>query len=247
MASEKYLLLINFKNSCLITFVKKLILCYILVIVLIEKVDYINNFTSKRLTMMVVSTLIMGLGISLVILSNLGASAVTSFAYVLSLIGGLSFGTMTFIFNCLYIIAQKLILKNNFPTIQWGQIIISLFLGLAIDGWSWVLTALEPTSYILQLITLVLGCAIIGSATVIQLEYSPIYNPAEGIVLALSRHFNADFSHLKIIFDSSLVILAVIFSLIAFGFLNGVREGTIISSFLVGWFIGQFKKIKGAI
>ena len=196
--------------------------------------------------MMVVSTLIMGLGISLVILSNLGASAVTSFAYVLSLIMGFSFGTMTFIFNVIYILMQKILMKDKFPTIQWGQILVSLFLGLAIDGWSIVIAALEPTSYIFQLLTLVVGCAVIALATTIQLKYSPIYNPAEGIVVALSNHFNTDFSRLKVIFDSSLVILAVVFSLIAFGYLNGVREGTIISSFLVGWFIGQFKKLQGA-
>mgnify|MGYP007016882592 FL=1 len=47
----------------------------------------------------------------------------------------------------------------------------------------------------------------------------------------------------KIIFDSSMVVLALIISLAFLGRVEGVREGTLVSAFMIGWFaryIGRF-------
>lgn len=199
---------------------------------------------SKRIIMMIVSTIILGLGISTVIAANLGATAVTSLAYILSLVSPISFGVMTFIFNILYIIVQKFILKEKFHRIQWLQIIVSIFLSLAIDAWSLALQPLQPSNYIIQLLILVAGCAIIAWSIILQLEYNPVYNPSEGFVLALSELFSFEFGNVKVGFDVSLVAISLVISLISFGYLNGVREGTIICSFLVGWFISLFKKLQ---
>ena len=60
----------------------------------------------------------MGLGIALITKANLGTSAVSSVAYVLSKIyPSLSFGFFTFIINVLYVFIQVLILRKRLSKI----------------------------------------------------------------------------------------------------------------------------------
>ncbi len=59
--------------------------------------------------------------------------------------------------------------------------------------------------------------------------------PGEGAVIALCHVTGgAEFGKVKVIFDWTLVALAAISSLLLMGRLEGVREGTVISAFLVG-------------
>lgn len=59
----------------------------------------------------------------------------------------------------------------------------------------------------------------------------------------ISEKLGAEFGNIKILFDWTLVSIGIVISLFAFGSIEGVREGTVISAFLVGYFIKLLRRI----
>ena len=68
------------------------------------------------------------------------------------------------------------------------------------------------------------------------------YLPGEGVAMALNRGFAIEFGKAKIGVDSSLVIVAVISSLMFLGNVQGIREGTVAAALLVGYFVRLYNK-----
>lgn len=199
---------------------------------------------TKSILLLLISLILMGFGINLITHANLGTTAITSPPFVLSLFLPLTFGTLNTIFNIIYILIQVVLLKKDFPKIQYLQIIVSIVLGLSIDGWGLALINLNPNNYIIRILLVIVGSFVIALSTVIQLDADLVNNPAEGIVRAISIRTKSDFSRIKTYFDLSLVILAVLISLIFLRTIAGVREGTIISAVLVGQFISLINRFR---
>ena len=59
-------------------------------------------------------------------------------------------------------------------------------------------------------------------------------------MLAISQKYNIPLHKCKIGFDSTVVVIAAVTSLIYFHYFNGVREGTVIAALGVGKFLGIF-------
>ena len=57
------------------------------------------------------------------------------------------------------------------------------------------------------------------------------------VIRVISEEWRISFGTIKICFDSAIVVSAIIFSLCCFQNVTGVREGTVIAAFLVGYFI----------
>ncbi|WP_286171690.1 YczE/YyaS/YitT family protein [Gracilibacillus phocaeensis] len=176
----------------------------------------------------------MGLGISLVTLAHLGTTPITSPPYVLSLYLPISFGMLTMLFNLLFVFVEILLLGKDFPKKQYLQFIVGPVLGLAIDFWSYLIRFFPQTDYWLQLSMVIVGCVIITHSTILQIKAQVINNPAEGIVKAISSKVTKEFGEVKLYFDVGLVVMAVVISILAFGTVQGIREGTIISALMIG-------------
>lgn len=191
----------------------------------------------RRGSLFLWSILTMGLGISMVSLTQLGTTAITSPAFVLSSLTGLTFGNWTILLNFTYIIGQLALLGRRFPKRQYLQFLVSLLLGMAIDGWSGNLRFISSLPYLVKVTVLVVGCLVIALSTIWQLEADIVNNPAEGIVKAIALRTTLPFGKVKVFFDGTLVVVAVLLSLVFLQKLVGVREGTVISVLLIGQFI----------
>lgn len=202
-----------------------------------------NNDMVKRYTLFMFSLLLAGMGISLIALSDLGASAVSSPAFVLSLIFPLSFGAFTFISNLSYVILQVLMLRKDFPKSQYLQLIVVPLAGVFIDLGTQLFGGINPSTYLGQFLMLLIGIVILSLGITIQIRANAITNPAEGMVKALSIKTGKEFGTLKTRFDIFLVDVAIAMSLIAFGNIQGVREGTVLAAILVGPMINMFNKL----
>lgn len=189
------------------------------------------------------SILIVGFAITLITKAQLGATAVTSLAFVISQLSGLSFGMMTGLFIFMYVIIQIVIQRKAFPKIQLFQFVVSFILGFAVDFANFLLRNLLPETYIQQLAILLVGCVIMGFGVFLQLKAATVYNPAEGIVYAIADATNRPFDVVKTAFDVTLVISAIILGLVVTGGVVGVREGTIVSALIIGPIIGIFQKL----
>lgn len=205
--------------------------------------EQIKEINVSSYLLFFMSLVVMGLGVSTVTHANLGTTAITSPPYVLSLSSlPLSFGTLTFIFNIIYILIQVALMREKFPKVQYLQIIVSFVLGLSIDFWTLAIQNLPTINYIFQLFLVVLGCFIVAFSIRMQLKADVVNNPAEGIVRAFSAKTKVSFGTVKVIYDTSLVGLALLFSFILFGGIQGVREGTIISAIITGYFVKIIQK-----
>lgn len=199
---------------------------------------YIKNYG-----LFIFSVFILGLVIALVTEAQLGTTAITSAPYVLSLFTPLSFGMFTMIFNILYVLIEKLIMRSEFKKIQYLQFLVGPILGWAIDFWSQFVVYFARPFYMIRLLMVVIGCFIIACSVILQLKANVINNPAEGVVKAIATKANISFGTVKIGFDVSLVCIAALTSLVVFKTIHGIREGTLISAVITGMFIKWLQRM----
>ncbi|WP_319580696.1 DUF6198 family protein [uncultured Methanospirillum sp.] len=191
----------------------------------------------KRYFLLISGLFFMGLGISLITKSSLGTPPISSIPYVLCLIYPVTFGELTFIFSLLFLLGEILLLGRNFPKNQYPQVFVGFFLGLFVDLGMLIVSSIQPAQYLWQISILLIGCVILALGIYLQVTANVIMNPGEGLVQIIAVRTKIRFGLIKIIFDSLLVTGAIIISLIHFGTLNGIREGTVISAGLVGYII----------
>jgi uncharacterized membrane protein YczE len=68
--------------------------------------------------------------------------------------------------------------------------------------------------------------------------------PAEGVMLAITQLTGISFHKVKMIFDTTVVVISVAVGLIFAGRILGVREGTVLSALFVGKLVGVFNSMK---
>lgn len=197
----------------------------------------------KNYGLFFVSLLFIGTAVTIITNAGLGATAVTSLPFVISELWTVSFGVMTGLFNILWVLLQIMIQRKNFPKIQFLQFGVSFVLGFAIDLSNYFLGFIQPQTYLWQLVMLIIGSMLMGFGIFVQLEAKAVYNPAEGIVVAITKKSKYPFGVIKTAFDSTLVILSLLLGFIVAGQVVGIREGTIISAILIGPFTGMFQKM----
>lgn len=190
----------------------------------------------RRYILFIVGLFVNSLGICLIIKADLGSSPISSLPYTLSLKYPISLGTLTFCLNLFLIAGQMIILKKDFKKREWLQLPVSVLFGVFIDLSMWMLTWLSPETYFLKILVLVVGCAVLGLGVSLEVIAHVVMLSGEAFVQAISVKKKKEFGIVKILFDTSLMLLAVVASLILFRAVIGVREGTVIAAFLVGMF-----------
>lgn len=182
-------------------------------------------------------------GIAFITKSNLGTSQISSIPYIFSLeYTNFSFGLTTFIFNIIFILIEIALLRRDFEPIQFLQIVANIIFSFFIDVSMNLLSAFEPETIIVKLISLFIGCFILAIGISIEVAPNVIVVPGEGVVRALAlaiaiKKPKVKFGTIKIYFDVTLIIIACILSFIFFDELNGIGLGTIVSALIVGRFI----------
>src|SRR5699024_3185950 len=197
----------------------------------------------KSYSLFMLSLIVMGLGISLVTLAYLGTTPITSPPFTASFSVPISFGMLTMLMNFIFVLIQIILLGKEFKREQYLQLLVGPVLGAAIDGWSLIISLYLTENYLVKLGMVILGCIIIALSTIIQLKAKVVNNHAEGIVKAIAYKTNKEFGDIKLYFDITLVIIALIISFVTLGEIQGVREGTIISAIIIGPMIRKFQQV----
>lgn len=198
--------------------------------------------TWKRALVLILGIAINALGIVLITKANLGTTAVSSLPLVLSLATPLSLGTLLFIFNSVYIIGQMVLYRRDFQAWQWLQLGVNLILSLVTDWSAAALDWLQPAHLWSQVLCLIIGCAVLAFGIALEVAADWLYVSAEGIVQAISTCFAWPFGRVKIAFDGTITGLAVVFSFLLLGGLEGVGWGILLSAFLIGRFVALYQK-----
>ena len=154
----------------------------------------------------------------------------------------MTLGNFTIIFSIFLILLQLLILRKNFKIENVLQIPVSIAFGYFIDLTMYMFFWVDPQNYVVKLISLLAGCVVLGFGVYMEVLADVVMLPGESFVRAIVQTWNTNFGTTKIIFDSSMTIMAGVLSVLFFGKLNGVREGTIMAALLVGFIARLFGK-----
>ncbi len=199
----------------------------------------------KRYILCIISLFISALGVAFTKHGELGVSPISSVSNVLSLkFPSLSLGTWLIIWNCILIAGQVVLLRKNFKLIQLLQIPLSFLFGWFTDISMLIVSPIPVNSYIMRIVMVLAGIVVMGFGISLSVIADVIMNSGEAFVKAISDISEKPFGNIKIFFDVSCVLIAVILSLIFFDFrLVGTREGTVISALLTGFVVKFFTKL----
>lgn len=180
----------------------------------------------KRISMMLVGNIVIGFGISLGVLANLGIDPGMTFFYGISNITNLSLGSTTALCNILFLLPLIIFDRKR---IGIATIVNMLFMGFIVEFFTQyvfqgVLLQLGMMNYMIM----ILGICLQSFGVVLYSSVNMGQSPLDGIpnvIIKVTGKFN--YRIIRIVQDSSLVLI---------GFLCGVKIGigTVMLMCLVG-------------
>lgn len=200
--------------------------------------------TIKRCTLFIISLFFSAMGVALTKHGELGVSPISSVANVLSCrFTFFSLGTWLIIWNCVLIVGQIFLLRRSFEPIQLLQIPLSFLFGYFTDFGMWCVSFLPADLYGVRILFILSGTIVLGFGIALSVIANVIMNSGEAFVKAVADRIHIKFGNVKIGFDISCVVLALLLSLIFFHFsIVGTREGTVIGALCTGVVVKFFQK-----
>lgn len=190
-----------------------------------------------RWLLLVWGMLVATAGIVFITRAGLGTTPISTVPFTVGEITGLTFGEATFAVNILFVLVQWVLLRSRFHYSSFFQIpivsVFSWFIDLHMGWTAWI----GDDPYVVRFLWGLLGNLFLAFGIYWQVASKTIVQPGEGMVLAFSVVLRKSFGTVKIWNDVTLVVLAVLLGFLFLGHVAGVREGTVVSAFLVGFLI----------
>ncbi len=198
-----------------------------------------------RTAVFLLGIFIMALGVALSKEAGLGTSPISTVPAVLSDLLPLSFGAMTLLVNLIFIVLQYVVLRHDFRPEQLLQLPGLLLFSLFIDLWMLLFSGPAPNSYASEWVYCILSAVAVGFGVFLTVKSNLLMMPGDALEAAVSLRSKQPFARVKIVLDASMVIAAAAISLLAFGTLLDVREGTVFAALAVGLFVKGFDRLIG--
>lgn len=192
----------------------------------------------RRYTLFLCSVFVNAFSIAVITKALLGTSPISSVPYVLSLFTPGTMGQYTIIMNFGFILLEMVMMKRKeiyekrFELLS--QIPVTLCFGAFIDVSMHLLGWLNPTLYIMKVITLLIGCFILGLGISWEVKANVAMVTGEYLVQIISKFVRKEFGFVKVCFDVTLVSISCLLCLCFLPTIEGVREGTVIAALIVG-------------
>lgn len=191
----------------------------------------------KRFVAYLVGMFLIAFGVNIAIKSQLGVSPVNAIPLVLSLqLPALTMGTWVWIVFSVFVLVQLALLRKDFKWYYVFQFAVSAVFGWLVDGSALLCNLIVPTvdMYLLRILYALISTVFIAVGILLYLEPNIMSMPGEGVTVAMTKVLGKPLSTCKLIFDVTIVVIAAALSLLFFGRLEGVREGTVIIAIGVG-------------
>ena len=196
----------------------------------------------SRVILTGLALILLGFGVGLQNKSAIGVSLVNSTFISISTISGLKFGTVSNIVNSFFILLQILILRKDVSISLVFQAILMLTFGFLTNFFIYDVFTFELTSYAMRLVLFTISYLIIPFALLCLKELNIASMPVEGICKLLEDRNMMSFSNARLSVDIASLI-ATISIVLAFNIPSPIREGTIISLFLLNYMIRFYIKM----
>ena len=186
----------------------------------------------KRSLMYVFSLAILALGITLNTKTQLGVSPIVSVPYCVSQLTTLPLGLTTFAHYLLLILLQKLLLKKDFPPLQYLQILCSLVTSLFIQGWDLLLPVFQPLWARIPVLLAAIFITGLGASLSLAMDIVP--NPADGLADTVGRKIRQNVGMGKNLIDLVSVAISLALGLLLAHKILGIGLGTVAAVLLTG-------------
>lgn len=204
--------------------------------------EKISDFIWQHL-LLLMSLFLMTLGVSLCVRSCMGSSVISSIPMAFSVAGeegsvpNLTIGQYTYIMNFMLVGAQLLILRRKFEPVQFFQLIIGFVFGALIDLNMQLTSLLAYDTLPVQIAAQFAGCTVMAIGIATEIRCGSVTMPGEGIQVAVCRVTGWPFPKVKIMIDTTLVVLAVVSCYCFFGkwIWSVVGPGTLFAMFYIGY------------
>ena len=206
--------------------------------------DKVVEFVWQHI-LLITSMYFMTLGVALCVRSNLGSGVISAIPMSFTLAGeagitpGWTIGGYTNIMNVILVTAQIAILRRRFEKVQLFQLAVGSVFGAMLDINMWLTSVFNYESLFNQIIAQFIGATVLGVAVACEIRCGSVTMPGEGIQVAVSRVTGRPFPTVKIMVDTTLVILAIISGYCFFGAWpwTVVGPGTLFAMFYVGYVV----------
>lgn len=198
-----------------------------------------NTKIMKNTLYSVIAFLLLGLGISLQIKSGIGQSMLNAFASTLSDLFNLKVGTVLNILNMLFFITYFILRKARLNFKDIIQIIATIANGYIINFFVYIILGdLVIQSYIIKIITFIMGLCLASISLGVILAIEIIKFPLEGLCIVISKKLEKQLSTVRLGFDLFFLISTLIITFLTRNNLY-IREGTILSILLLSRIMGS--------
>lgn len=165
----------------------------------------------------------------------------------------LSMGNWIIIIFSLYIVLQFVLQGKNFQPWRILQLICTTLFGYFTDFTNLLaemflpdpalMTFAPAVVYGVRLLYLFISMALIALGILLYLAPDLLSLPGEGIMQVMAAKFHQPLPVVKMCFDCTISIIALILSLVYFRQFHGIREGTIIAAFGVGRILSLYEPL----
>lgn len=204
------------------------------------KVDW--QRTGLRMAMYFAGVAVLALGIVLQTASGLGVAALTCFANALALSCGMTLGFMITATYVCYVIVQLAILRRDFNPRILLELCFSMFIGVFTDLFTQALP-IHPTTMPMQIAAMLSALIVTAFGVSLVVTMGVVPNAPDGLVQVVSEKLGRRFGDVKVVFDSSHVVVSLILSLVILHSLGGFGPATIISALFLGRVINVMNKL----
>lgn len=130
------------------------------------------------------------LGLSFMMKSGLGQTALTAFLQCISLISGMKSGTLLMCFYLLCVLLQLLIQRKDFDKLQVLQLPVCWIQGIIINLTCYdiaFLADIRPVSYPMQWVFLAVGIILVSFGVALTMAADLVKQPFEQLIVVISK------------------------------------------------------------
>ena len=204
-----------------------------------------KDYLGRRYAIFMLGLFICSSGVACTTKAGLGTSPVAAIPFTMSLvIPKFSLGNWLIILCFVQIVVQIALLRKDIVISEIiMQAILAFAFGYLTDFSLFLLKSIEPTSYILQLVFLFIGCYILAFGVYLELLGNVVMLSGDAFIKAIAIVSKKEYGNVKIITDISMSVISAVISLVFMHKLVGVREGTLIAALIVGIIIKFYQRL----
>ena len=197
----------------------------------------LGEHPERRIMTYLAGLFFLTLGVMFSTKAVLGTSPIQSIPFVLNIGTTYSIGITTMAVNSVFLALGILIMGRRYKVKYLTQIITLLIFSGLCELFAHLFSGIVIDNYLVQWLSILLSSITLSFGIALELAANVSVMPAEYLVSFIAFRTKMEFGKVKVMFDIANILIAGTLSMIFFGCLQGVREGTIFAACTTGFIV----------